>query len=76
MLTISVAPASARSSRAAGLPDVLAHGDADRLLAQLDQAAGGAGAEVALLVEDAVVGQAHLAIDGGEAAVGEHAAAL
>ena len=45
------------------LPDVLAHGQPIRLPVELDDRAAGAGLEVALLVEDAVVGQVDLAVD-------------
>ena len=63
-LTISVAPARACSlAGGAGLPDVLADGQADPVGAELDQAAPSCRGEVALLVEDAVVGQVDLAVD-------------
>ena len=39
-------------------------------LAKLDQPPSAARLEVALLVEDAVVGQTHLAVHGGHGAVG------
>ena len=73
MLTISLAPARRLlGGGRAGLPDVLAHGQPDALPAELDRRARGAGLEVAPLVEDAVVGQVHLAVDRLDRAVGEH----
>ncbi len=56
-----------------GLPDVLADGQADARAAPSSiTAPAGAGLEVALLVEDAVVGQVDLAVDRVHAPVGEH----
>ena len=73
MFTISVAPASASS---------LAGGPGTQMSSQTVSptvtpstsmsAAAGPGLEVALLVEDAVVGQADLAVDRLQLAVGEH----
>ena len=54
------------------LPDVLAHGQADPLGADINHGAGRAGLEVALLIEDAVVGQVHLAIDRVHRPAGQH----
>jgi len=51
------------AGRGAGLPDVLADGQPDAVAAQVDDGPGGARLEVALLVEDAVVGEVHLAVD-------------
>ena len=63
-LTITCAPASASvMAGGPGLPDVLADGEADRHAVQLDDAASAPRLEVALLVEDAVVRQVHLAVD-------------
>ena len=77
MLTSRVAPASASSEAGGpGLPDVLADGQADAQVAELDQPAAVARLEVALLVEDAVVGQEHLAVDRLYAAAGEHGAGV
>ena len=45
------------------LPDVLADGQPERVPLELDDGAAGPGLEVALLVEDAVVGQVHLPVD-------------
>ena len=59
-------------ARRTRLPDVLADRDPDAMLAELDQRTGAAGLEVALLVEDAVVGQQDLAVDARHAPVGEH----
>ncbi len=60
------------AGRRAGLPDVLAHGQPDALGADVDHGAGGSGLEVALLVEDAVVGQVDLAVDRVDGPVGEY----
>ena len=57
--------------RRAGDPDVLADGQPDGHAVDLDQRAAPARLEVADLVEDAVVGQADLAVDRLHAAVGE-----
>ena len=54
------------------LPDVLADRQADRGAVDLDRRRRVTDLEVALLVEDAVVGQAQLAVDAGDIAVGEH----
>ena len=53
-------------------PAVLADGEADPGPGDVDRRRLGAGDEVALLVEDRVVGQAVLAVDGAHGAVGEH----
>jgi len=58
--------------RRPGLPDVLADGQADDGVADLDEAAAGALLEVALLVEDAVVGQVGLAVDPADLAAGQY----
>jgi hypothetical protein len=58
------------------LPDVLADRQSDQGVAELDQRAAGARLEVALLVEDAVVGQKHLAVDRLDRAAGEHGAGV
>jgi hypothetical protein len=58
-LTITCAPASAWV-------------DPDRDAVELEERRLGAGLEVALLVEHAVVGQEHLAVDGPDLAVGQH----
>ena len=72
-MTITWAPASASAvAGGPGLPDVLADGEPDADAVDLDQRRLGAGLEVALLVEDAVVRQVHLAVDGRDRAVGEH----
>ncbi len=60
------------AGRRARLPDVLADGQSDGLLADLEHRAAIARLEVALLVEDAVVGEEDLAIDRMHDAVGEH----
>ena len=57
--------------RGTGLPDVLADAEPDRHAVQLDDRGLGARLEVALLVEDAVVRQVHLAVGGHHAAIGE-----
>ena len=64
MLTSSVAPASA-SSEAGGPGSQMSSQTVSPIvmLAELDQRSAGAGLEVALLVEHAVVGQEHLAVD-------------
>ncbi len=54
------------------LPDVLADGDSDRDPVHLEDQRLGSGLEVALLVEDAVVREVDLAVDGRHRAVGEH----
>ena len=59
------------AGRWAGLPDVLADGQTDPVRSEIDQAGAGAGREVALLVEDAVVWEVDLVVDAVEAAVGE-----
>ena len=70
MLTIRVAPARASSlAGGPGLPDVLADRQPEAVVAQVEDGAGGARLEVALLVEDAVVGQVHLAVDGVDGAL-------
>ena len=51
------------TGRRAGLPDVLAHRQPHARGAQVDVCAGAARLEIALLIEDAVVGQVDLAID-------------
>ena len=56
----------------AGLPDVLADREPHGHAVQLEGCGLGPGLEVPLLVEDAVVRQVHLAVDGGHLAVGEH----
>ena len=53
-------------------PAVLADGEPDPGAGDVDRRRLGAGDEVALLVEDRVVGQAVLAVDGPHGAVGEH----
>ena len=58
--------------RRSGLPDVLAHRQPDAVRTDVQHSPGGAGLEVALLVEHTVVGQVHLAIDGVDGAVGKH----
>jgi hypothetical protein len=62
--------------RGARLPDVLADGEAQGDAIQLEHARLGARLEVALLVEHAVVGQEHLAVDGRHLAVHEHRRAV
>ena len=65
MLTIRVAPA--RASSLAGGPGSQMSSQTvspTRSPGDVDQRAAGAGLEVALLVEDAVVGQVDLAVDG------------
>jgi hypothetical protein len=47
----------------ARLPDVLAHGRAEKHVAVLEQEQVAAGSEVAMLVEDAVVGEEALPVD-------------
>ena len=59
------------AERCARDPDVLADGDPDRHAVDVDQRAALAALEVAVLVEDAVVGQAVLAIDALHGAVGD-----
>ena len=73
MLTISCAPAAA-SSDAGGPARQMSSQTVSptRVLADLDDRPATAGAEVALLVEDAVVGQVVLAVDLAHGAVGEH----
>ncbi len=58
------------------VPDVLAHGEADAHAERLDHDRRLAGAEVARLVEDAVVRQEALAVDGLDAPVGHHRGAV
>ena len=72
MLRISVAPASA-SSLAGGPGSQMSSQTVRprRCAADVDDGAGRAGLEVALLVEDAVVGQVDLAVDRVHGAVGE-----
>ncbi len=53
-----------------GLPDVLADRRPDQRLAELQEHEVAAGGEVAVLVEDAVVGQEPLAVDGRDPAAG------
>jgi hypothetical protein len=55
--------------RALGVPDVLADVDADFRARDLEDLRLGAGGEVALLVEDAVVGQELLVVDAGDLAI-------
>ena len=55
-----------------GLPDVLADREPDRHAVQLEGRRLGPRLEVALLVEDAVVRQVHLAVDRRDLPVGEH----
>ena len=62
--------------RGARLPDVLADREAERGAVQLDQRRLGAGLEVAGLVEDPVVRQEHLPVDGGNLPSASTAAAL
>ena len=59
-----------------GLPDVFADGQPDGQVADRDQRPLRSRLEVALLVEDAVVGQDHLPVDGLHRAVGEHGAGV
>ena len=59
-------------ARRPGLPDVLADRDADAVPRRARSGRPRAGLEVALLVEDAVVGQVHLAVDRRDAPVREH----
>ena len=75
MLTSSVAPASA-SSDAGGPGSQMSSQTVSPTLRSSSSisAAAVAGLEVALLVEDAVVGQVHLAVDRVHAAAGEHRA--
>ena len=56
----------------ARLPDVLADRQPDLAAAELDQCRATAALEVALLVEDAVVGQVQLAVDRLHGAAGDH----
>ncbi len=64
MLRISRAPAvGLLGGGGPGPPQVLAHRQPDGLPAHLDHRARVPRREVALLVEDAVVGQVHLAVD-------------
>ena len=58
--------------RRTGDPDVLADGEADLDSVDVDGRPAGAALEVAQLVEDPVVGQVDLAVDGLQAAVGQH----
>ena len=58
--------------RSARPPQVLADRQPDGLPPDVDHRARVSGHEVALLVEDAVVGEMHLAVDRAHAAVGEH----
>ncbi len=58
--------------RRTGDPDVLADGEADLDPVDLDDRPAGAALEVAQLVEDPVVGQVDLAVDGLQAAVCQH----
>ncbi len=60
----------------AGLPDVLADGQPDAVPADVDHRAAASGLEVALLVEDAVVGQVDLAVDRVDRPSASTAAAL
>ena len=55
-----------------GLPQVLAHRQPDALAADVDRSAGCARAEVAALVEHAVVGKVDLAVDRVDRALREH----
>src|SRR5207244_2632483 len=55
----------------ARLPDVLADGQTDAMAAEVDHTPAGAGLEVSLLVEDAVVGQIDLPVGRVELAVGQ-----
>ena len=72
-MTISVAPARASAEAGGpGLPDVLADRQADLCPPSSISAGPRAALEVALLVEDAVVGQVDLAVDRLHGAVGEH----
>ena len=56
----------------ARLPDVLAHGNANGHAVQVERDGLGPALEVAVLVEDPVVGEIHLAVYGGHPAVREH----
>ena len=59
------------AGRRAGLPDVLADGQPDGNVVQLDERGLGARLEVAVLVEYAVVRQEHLPVHGGHPAIGQ-----
>ena len=64
MQQIRLTRAAARSAATGGrVPDVLAHGEADAHAQHVEHHRGVAGAEVARLVEDAVVGQEALVVD-------------
>ena len=78
MLTITVGAGERLvARRRAGLPDVLADREADaRRRRPRRSPRPSPGLEVALLVEDAVVGQEHLPVDPRTLAVGEHGGAL
>ena len=77
MLTITSAPASA-SSLAGGPGSQMSSQTVRPIVVPLTRTTAGrsAGLEVALLVEDAVVGQEHLAVDALDLAVGEHREAV
>ena len=60
--------------RRAGLPQVLAHRDADECLAVLEQDQIAARCEIAILVEHAVIGEEALAVDSLDLAAGEDVA--
>ena len=62
--------------RRAGLPDVLAHRRADEGLAAAQEHEVAAGLEVPVFVEDAVVGEELLLVDGLQLAVDEHRAGV
>ena len=73
MVTMSSAPASAwPRGRPRRVPDVLADVDGEHHVAQREDRGLGAGLEVAVLVEDAVVRQVLLVVGAGVHAVVQH----
>ena len=76
MFAITCAPASEIGGGRAWLPDVLAHGRADEGLAAAQEHEVAARLEVPVLVEDPVVGEEVLLVDGLQLAVDDHRAGV
>src|SRR5689334_20608114 len=63
-------------SRPVGIPDVFADTDADRRVVEFQHGCGFAGLKVAELIEDAVIRQVHLVIDGHDLSVLNHGGSI